>query len=990
MNKAYKLLTVSVIALLAMLCGACADDLFLQNQLGSQLTERGDYRVSRFKLQREVMDIPTDEVDITISLVSHTDSSETQFDATVEHFDTHQWIALLIPRSHKIADSDYDLTVTLANGKRVGTQLTVTFRDEMLYQINSRARVYDLSGKGTLEKPYLISSTEDFSDFQTGLSEDSLRGAGLYFKQTANITAPAASDAINGRLYAHCDFAGCYDGGKKTITLQYSGSGTVERDDSVGLFGCLLDGALVKNLTLNASIRGGNSCVGALSGTASGTVVLENVTVKGYVIANDHVGGFIGKVNGNLTASDCYLASSVSGSDYVGGLTGSLENGSLDLSTFTNLLKSTPEEIAGGADLVQMHDFTTIATASHVGGVAGYINGSFTLSDVILQHIIDGETTKVKVINADRSYAGGLIGEAVITSASTVSSIHSLAPVTASTEYSGGLFGKVQASAELSILSVTIGTQVLGGDYVGGFIGYTTSGSMISIGTASNGSECFLGQVRNGYVEIKGANNVGGLLGYLEGDIHPTSPTSLNINVTSTGSNGGGVAGKIYNGTLECQHFTIDGNMTITGATNTGGFVGYADHSTIRGNLNNNQSINAKSHPAKSSFASTFAGKVRPYDSSSSKTGGIIGYAYNTYISALCVSGEIEGYKYVGGIVGYLENTSRGYIYDCVNKGNGVKNASGDYTGGIIGLLTYHYGNQSDLINYSEVQGKNYTGGIVGGILIANGAPAFDISNIFNEGPISGTEQVGGCVGYIAHTEAEYYNAEDILVNNAGNFGNVELSGEGNVGGILGYGNSIRMIVSHSANHGKVSSTGEAKVGGIAGRMGQDPGGIGINISSNMELAYCCNHGEISSGSSLSNLGGLLGYQEEGHAHDETHWMTHDCYNAGEISSDQNEDNGGIIGYIDYYGEIGQCINHGKVKKGNGILGTHPSGGIIYHHNVYTLEGMGGDWCATEFSSSEKGKESTFEGLDFNSVWRLNDSNNDGFPSLRNCPFQFK
>ena len=635
-----------------------------------------------------------------------------------------------------------------------------------------------------------------------------------------------------------------------------------------------------------------------------------------------------------------------------------------------------------------MHDFAIIASKSRAGGIAGLVNGGINISDVILQHTIDSETTNIKVVDAS-NYAGGLVGEANITSASTVSGIRSLAPVSASYIHCGGLFGKLHPTAEVSILSVTIGTQVYGKYFVGGFAGYADNGSMITIGKASNGSNCILGQVRNGFVEIKGQEDVGGIFGYLEGDIHATSTTELNINVTGSGSNTGGVVGRIYTGTLECQYFSIDDNMTITGHAGVGGIVGSADHSTIRSNLNGNKSINAKSHPSQSSFSSTICGKVRPYDSSSGNIGGIIGHAYDTYISALCFMGSVDGYYNVGGIVGCLENYTRGHIYDCVNNGSSVTGTSCEYIGGIIGLQKFLCGNQSDLINYAKVQGEKNVGGIIGAIIIENHSPNFDISNIFNEGDISGANNVGGCIGYIGHADVNDV-VKDVCVNYAGNFGPVSSSDTGNVGGILGHGNSTKFKVQHCANHGAVSSSSEAKVGGIAGRMGLDAEGVRLDISDNMELAYCCNRGEISSKSTLSHVGGLLGYQEEGHPHDLTEYMTHDCYNAGKVSSDQNDDNGGIVGFIDCYGEIRQCINFGEVSYGNGIVGTHAAAGILYHHDNYTLENMGKDWCATVFSSNDKTKESTFEGLDFNKVWRINDSNNDGFPSLRDCPFQFK
>lgn len=146
------------------------------------------------------------------------------------------------------------------------------------------------------------------------------------------------------------------------------------------------------------------------------------------------------------------------------------------------------------------------------------------------------------------------------------------------------------------------------------------------------------------------------------------------------------------------------------------------------------------------------------------------------------------------------------------------------------------------------------------------------------------------------------------------NYGKVSNSGNGNLGGILGQGDSKKMIIMNSANHGEIAggSNGASQVGGIAGRMGKDP--KGITIGNNMELAYCCNRGNISSDNVDSHVGGILGYQEEGNDYDENHWMTHDCYNSGSITSDQKSDNGGIVGCVDSYSEVVRCINIGKVS----------------------------------------------------------------------------
>lgn len=985
MKHIYKLLLIPAIALAALLAGACSDKLELRNDIGSEVYESGSMRVSRFKLLRQDINIDQKYSEVTISLQSHSDGSVLDFNASVEHLAEHQWINVYIPAHQSIPDSDYDLSFSLPDSSRLPIMLTVTFRDEMLYQISGARRIYDLEGKGTFDDPYLIQTTTDLSNFQIGLQDDPNCGAGYYFMQMADIVAPSAGDAVNGRLYAPADFAGNYDGRNHAITMQYSGVGD-EKDNNVGIFARLINDASVQNLTINASIRGGNSFVGAVAGRAEGNILLRNVTVKGYVVGGDNVGGFIGLANGSITASACYLGATISGNNKVGGFIGQLEAGSLSLDGFSNMLFSTPEEVAAGADRIKMHDFTAIAQQNHAGGVAGYLNGTVKLSNVTLRHTIDGETADIKVIYAN-SYAGGLIGQAVISGESSIATISSVAPVTAVSEYCGGLIGRCEQSATLTIAGLTVGTQLQGGSYVGAFFGYISTNGQLSINNSAKGEANYIGAVNNGFAAVKGSAYVGGAFGYLSGDIKCSGSTTIKVNVTASGSCCGGIIGKQYYNTLECPQFTMSNDMTVTGQDKVGGLVGYSEHCTINGRVSSE--IKVTDRPKASEFTSDFTGTARSSSSSGSYIGGAVGHAYDVYLHSICVTGTIEGGSYIGGIAGCLENVSRGYCYDCVANLERITNKSADCTGGLFGALKVKTGGYSRLINYTTVDGNDLSGGIIGFLQLLDGLPAFEITYLLNNGPVNGTAQVGGCIGYIEHEITDDYRKNDVAVRYAGNFGNVTASADGNVGGIVGHGNTSRMIITNSANHGSIHSSANSKVGGIVGRIGHDAEGASFYLGENIELAYCCNRGQISSTGVYSNLGGIAGYQEEGNDYDELHWMTHDCYNAGSVTSDQDDDNGGLVGWMDHYSEIGQCLNFGNVSYGNGGVGTRPGGGIFYYNDIYILDTSGKDWRAETFSYADRANQSTFSGFDFVNVWLSNDSKNDSYPSLRNCPFQF-
>lgn len=965
------------IALTTLLWTGCGDDeLYRSNHLGSQLRENNDFKLSSFSLAKGTWAIPDTARQIKIRLQSHTDNSIQEYDASVEEIENNLSICLYIPKNEEIPNSDYDLTAFLGDGKGLGTKLKVTFRDEMLHLVLSSSIEFSLRGEGTAESPYLIESKEDFDTFEYDLSRDSIaHGAGRYFRQTADFEAPPRSDAYEGRYYAGCLFAGIYDGNGHSITIPYIGS-KEESDQSIGLFQQLYNGTVIKNLILKPRMQGIRSNGGALAGIAQDSVSISNVTVDGSITnCGERIGGFIGYATGYLSLDNCHLFAEVNGERYVGGLVGYLENGQLKVNNFSNLREDYTPSL-----------FTVNASEEWVGGIAGAIrNSGCELSDITLQHSISEEEVNLRVIYSSSGKAGGIAGEASISRSSSLRSIKILAPVRSEGNEVGGLIGKAELTADLNLQTSSVGSLVKGKERIGGFFGNLKSQNHLILGGRDKMNR--IAQVDNGYISIEGTKYVGGMFGNLEGDIQAQSVSLINTNVTAHENFGGGIAGKQYKNTLEGLYFSLDANMRVQGADAIGGLVGFAESSTLRGSVT--ETIPLSSIPSPDRFKSDFAGMVCSGDGSTetengTSMGGIVGYAKDTYLENLCVTGKVFGSERVGGIVGHLDNYNRGHVENCVGNAAAVKNSQGEATGGIIGRLIASTGTYKGLINYGNVEGCNLTGGVIGYIGFGSISLDFKLEFVVNVGEITGRQVVGGCVGQLKHDKSILHT-----IASSANYGKVTNSGEGNIGGIIGQGGASRIAVLYCANHGEIAGgSGASKVGGIAGRLGYDP--AGATIGENMELAYCCNRGTISSGNKDSHVGGLLGYQEEGNDYDDQHWMTHDCYNTGAVTSDQHSDNGGILGCIDHYGEIVRCINIGKVSHGNGVVGTHPGGSIWHHHNLYYLEGSGKGWCADSFPESKKKEQSTFKGFNFNDDWVIDKTGmNNGYPYLKNCPFQF-
>lgn len=319
-----------------------------------------------------------------------------------------------------------------------------------------------------------------------------------------------------------------------------------------------------------------------------------------------------------------------------------------------------------------------------------------------------------------------------------------------------------------------------------------------------------------------------------------------------------------------------------------------------------------------------------------------------------------------------------------------------DYVGGIAGCIySKGEGVMRDCVNYASVTGENHVGGVFG--IVQRAVPEVrpsstpvEIRWCVNKGEVTGSTYVGGVMGRALCDDANAGLHDDstlaIKLNTCMNTGKVTGTGASSnsatgVGGVLGF-SSCRTGVVSCANHGDVYANGAFRgVGGVAGSMGSDPTGAGLfNTFRNVMLAECCNTGTVDTGNASSQVGGVLGYQEEGNKSD-----VQDCYNTGNVKPKQNQDTGGIVGCVDHLTNIYRCVNSGKVEHGNAAIGTHKNGSLFDHGSLYFLEDSGKDWPkATKISKTDFTDKSKFKGLDFEKVWTMTASG----PELRSCQWQ--
>ncbi len=188
----------------------------------------------------------------------------------------------------------------------------------------------------------------------------------------------------------------------------------------------------------------------------------------------------------------------------------------------------------GGGYTVSGFNMTVTKAGDY--GLFGYITGDTT---VVKDFRIEGEVTTALTANAEIHY--GVIGQA--DGKATVSGVHSVVNLTSGDEYLkkyvGGIVGQ---AGNLTVTGCSYGGTVdLGGnqvDCVGGIVGYAYNGKTVNISLCS-----YYGKIISTY----GGGNIGGILGYYNGE----NARALTVNECLSGGelpeNGSGLVGAIKN-----------------------------------------------------------------------------------------------------------------------------------------------------------------------------------------------------------------------------------------------------------------------------------------------------------------------------------------------------------------------------------------------------------------------------------------------------------
>ncbi len=412
--------------------------------------------------------------------------------------------------------------------------------------------------------------------------------------------------------------------------------------------------------------------------------------------------------------------------------------------------------------------------------------------------------------------------------------------------------------------------------------------------------------------------------------------------------------------------------------------------------------------------------------------GGIAGTATNSQFTNITSTIGLEGLSEVGGLVGCYDGYDDGLgSFSAIDVTTSINSSEGD-TGGVIGDLSLDDESELDLSDitvdseyvdnndnrYGGVIGdtnldddsiltisdvtveSSYTmpnsstiGGLAGEIEVEEDA-SVSIEDITIEGSITADEYVGGLIGEV-YSDSGY--PENFVINDVHLTNNV--TGNYDVGGFVGYIDSAQIIDSSYAG----IVTGDVNyAGGLVGE------------AYNTDILESYTSGEIVAADTyLSSAGGLVGYMSEG--------SIARSYSTADVSTIDGEYLGGLAGYTydttvtdsyargnvtglnDVGGLIGVCSSANLNNTyATGVLDGDEPGGLLGEDSDCSVEnsfwdtessltplslGDGTGKTTVQMKAIETFLDTVTEGLDeawdFESVWGIATTVNNGYPCLQ-------
>ncbi len=608
-----------------------------------------------------------------------------------------------------------------------------------------------------------------------------------------------------------------------------------------GLVGWNNCGKLI-NCTNNANVLGMDS-VGGIAGSSTVNVsnAISGCLNQGEISGRDNIGGIAGyltcvRSNSTYYISDNTNKNTVTGSNRVGGIFGEVYafyqsynwndyNSYFSISGLVNegkIIGSDKCNDTGGligkatrlTNLTASQNKADISGGICVGGLVGYapdtninaageenvntITGNGKVGGFAGQAaVIENATNSGTIVSLNAFYeddvnkgcVGGIAGECDgIVNCTNYADI----VVEHSGLYIGGLAGYIVVSDSNRVNNNTNYGAIEGYKYVGGIAGYVTCVRSNATYAISN---------NDNYNSVHGDSHVGGIFGRVYAFYQSYNWNDYNsyFSISVLKNEGEVVCNKLndYAGGLigSAQRISVmttcENIADVTGGQYVGGLVGYAPDTNIKATgFTNNNTITG----------SYYVGGLAGY-------AGVIEYGNNAG-EVIATGANSDGNTYLGGVAGYCTG-----IIGCVNNSDINVNYNGNCVGGVAGYIYLSNTNTVyDNVNYGQVSGNNYVGGIFGYATCTRSNATYKVTANENKNTVTGGKYVGGIAGYVYAYYQSYnwndYNSYFEIVNCTNE---AEIIGEEWVGGICGGNSRLKtedvLISTNTTSYGTMLGT---------------------------------------------------------------------------------------------------------------------------------------------------------------------------------------
>jgi len=333
--------------------------------------------------------------------------------------------------------------------------------------------------------------------------------------------------------------------------------------------------------------------------------------------------------------------------------------------------------------------------------------------------------------------------------------------------------------------------------------------------------------------------------------------------------------------------------------------------------------------------------------------GGFVGWSFTSSYYVCASSGKVRGYDYCGGFAGWSES---GLVDSCTAI---VDVAGTDDCGGLVGFNNAPF---KRCRASGTIIGAMYTGGLAGhnadtvlwshfsgavsGTLACGGAFGWSSGftrNCSSEGSVVGKKNTGGFAGHSNQPIADCYS-------------NASVNGDSTTGGFVG---RCEGTITRCYATGQV--TGKLQAGGFAGD--------GINC----KLYYSFATGNVSGN---MQTGGFVGVCT----------FVSDCYATGEITTKSNL-SGGFTGNTSYSPKISNSytISHFSPPLPDTCTQTPapPCSSCYFREDSrFTCNQK----IATVLNLADMGKQSSFTGWNFDSIWTIQEGVTYPYFKWQNAP----